>query len=202
LLAAFREHGTERVLIAFDRDEAGERGAAKVAERLLAEGIDCYRLLFPKGMDANEYALKVTPATKSLGLLIRKAAWLGKGRAGNSGGAAACPRSDLSVQAEVRTASEPRRVLWKPHRWTSWRQCLGDARRSFLSGRCAGEARPACLAADPSLSSLAALPETASPVPPPPSAEIPVEITENAIHSPSANAATACAAWPRTLAAK
>ncbi len=34
---------------------------------------------FPKGMDANEYALKVTPADKSLGLLIRKAVWLGKG---------------------------------------------------------------------------------------------------------------------------
>lgn len=32
-------------------------------------------------MDANEYACKVTPAAKSLGLLIRKAAWLGKGAA-------------------------------------------------------------------------------------------------------------------------
>jgi DNA primase len=76
---AFKRHGTERVLIAYDRDEAGERGAQKVAERLLAEGIDCYRIEFPKGMDANEYALKVQPANKSLGLLIRKAAWLGKG---------------------------------------------------------------------------------------------------------------------------
>jgi DNA primase len=78
-IEAFKRHGTERVLIAYDRDEAGERGAAKVAERLLALGIDCYRIEFPKGMDANEYALKVQPANKSLGLLIRKAAWLGKG---------------------------------------------------------------------------------------------------------------------------
>ena len=76
---AFKRHGTERVLIAYDRDEAGERGAAKVAERLMAEGIECFRIQFPKGMDANEYALKVQPATKSLGLLIRKAVWLGKG---------------------------------------------------------------------------------------------------------------------------
>ena len=30
LLAAFKQHGTRRVLIAYDRDEAGERGAAKV----------------------------------------------------------------------------------------------------------------------------------------------------------------------------
>jgi len=80
-LAAFKRHGTERVLIAYDRDEAGERGAQKVAERLMSEGIECFRIQFPKGMDANEYALKVPPAAKSLGLLIRKAVWLGKGGA-------------------------------------------------------------------------------------------------------------------------
>jgi DNA primase len=51
-----------RVLIAFDRDEAGERGAQKVAERLMNVGIECYRIQFPKGMDANEYACKVLPA--------------------------------------------------------------------------------------------------------------------------------------------
>ena len=30
-------------------------------------------------MDANEYALQVQPATKSLGVVIRSAVWLGKG---------------------------------------------------------------------------------------------------------------------------
>lgn len=78
-LAAFQRHGTERVLIAYDRDEAGDRAAEKLATQLNAAGIDCYRILFPKGMDANEYALKVTPAVKSLGLAIRKSVWLGKG---------------------------------------------------------------------------------------------------------------------------
>ena len=80
-LAAFKRCGARRVLIAFDRDDAGERGAEKAAERLMAEGLECYRVQFPKGMDANEYACKVTPAEKSLGLLIRKAVWLGKGAA-------------------------------------------------------------------------------------------------------------------------
>ncbi len=80
-VAAFKRHGTERVLIAYDRDDAGERGAAKVAERLMSEDIECFRIQFPKGMDANEYALKLQPAAKSLGLLIRKAVWLGKGAA-------------------------------------------------------------------------------------------------------------------------
>jgi DNA primase len=78
-LAAFKAHGISRVVIAFDRDDAGERGTAKIADQLMTAGFDCYRVLFPKGMDANAYGLKLTPASKSLGLLIRKAEWLGKG---------------------------------------------------------------------------------------------------------------------------
>jgi DNA primase catalytic core len=80
-LAAFKRCGTRRVLIAYDRDEPGERAALTLAEKLIAAGLECYRIQFPKGMDANEYALKVQPATKSLGLVIRKALWLGKGSA-------------------------------------------------------------------------------------------------------------------------
>lgn len=85
-LAFFKQccapHGSlERVLIAYDRDDAGDRAAEKLAKELLAAGLDCYRIQFPKGMDANEYALKVTPVDKSLGLVIRKAQWLGKGEA-------------------------------------------------------------------------------------------------------------------------
>jgi hypothetical protein len=80
-LAAFQQCGVERVLIAYDRDEAGERAAEKLATKLNAAGLDCYRILFPKGMDANEYALKVGPAAKSLSVAIRAAQWLGKGQA-------------------------------------------------------------------------------------------------------------------------
>jgi len=32
---------------------------------LIAQGLECYRIQFPKGMDANEYALKLAPAEKS-----------------------------------------------------------------------------------------------------------------------------------------
>ncbi len=78
-LAAFKEQGIERVLIAYDRDDAGEAAAAKLSKRLNAEGLDCYRLHFPKGMDANEYACQVKPASKSLGVVIRSAHWLGQG---------------------------------------------------------------------------------------------------------------------------
>ena len=78
-VTTFKRCGVRRVLIAFDRDDAGERGTAKVVERLTAAGLECLRIQFPKGMDANEYARKVTPAAKSLGLLVRKAIWLAKG---------------------------------------------------------------------------------------------------------------------------
>ena len=80
-LAAFQRHGVERVLIAYDRDKAGEQAAEKLEKRLLAEGYECYRIQLPKGMDANEYAVQVAPATKSLGVVIRAAQWLGKGEA-------------------------------------------------------------------------------------------------------------------------
>ena len=78
--AAFERHGTERVYIAYDRDEAGDSSAAQLSEELIGMGIECFRVQFPKGMDANEYALKVTPAARSLGVLLNKAEWLGKGQ--------------------------------------------------------------------------------------------------------------------------
>ena len=80
-LAAFKAHGIKRVLIAYDRDEAGNIAAEKLAKKLNEHGIDAFRILFPKGMDANDYALQVTPAAKSLGLAIRKAEWMGSGKA-------------------------------------------------------------------------------------------------------------------------
>ncbi|MES9930447.1 MAG: CHC2 zinc finger domain-containing protein [Candidatus Thiodiazotropha sp. 6PDIVS] len=80
-LKTFKAYNTERVLIAYDRDAAGEAAAEKLAKQLMAEGIDCYRIHFPKGMDANEYALQVKPASKSLGVVIRSAVWMGKGEA-------------------------------------------------------------------------------------------------------------------------
>jgi len=99
-LAAFKQHGIERVLIAYDRDDAGERGAARLAEKLIGEGIDCYRLQFPKGMDANDYALHVTPATKSLGIAIRKAVWLGQGKAPEMTTEAATPSNHEPAGSE------------------------------------------------------------------------------------------------------
>jgi DNA primase catalytic core len=115
MLAAMKRHGTERVLIAFDRDEPGERGAAEVAERLIAAGIEAWRVEFPKGMDANEFALKVQPATKSLGVAVRKAVWLGKGKAPEVAPTSPPISADVEDLAPVATVApvveEPRAIV-------------------------------------------------------------------------------------------
>jgi DNA primase len=79
LLCVLTSNIIKRVLIAYDRDESGNQAAEAVAKKLQDVGVDCYRLLFPKGMDVNEYALKMNPPGKSLELVIRKAEWMGKG---------------------------------------------------------------------------------------------------------------------------
>ena len=67
----------QRVRLAYDNDEAGNRAATREAERLSAQGIEVYRVRFPHGMDVNEYARKVTPAEKSLSQAIKSAEWVG-----------------------------------------------------------------------------------------------------------------------------
>lgn len=78
-LEALKHHGVKDVLIAYDRDDAGEVAAVALGKWLEAEGFDCYRVQFPRGMDANEYALKVKPASKSLGVALRQASFMGSG---------------------------------------------------------------------------------------------------------------------------
>jgi DNA primase len=165
-LAAFKQHHTARVLIAYDRDEAGDKAAEKLAAQLMVEGIECFRIQFPKGMDANEYALKVQPAAKSLGLVIRKAAWLGRG---------AAPKIDSA--ASPLAAAVP-----------------NEKRDKAGALAAAVEPTAASLAADPvalpvmadvadvTPTEVIALPESpASPIPAGPAAEIEPEITEQEI---------------------
>ncbi len=77
--AALKDAGVSRVLMAFDRDEAGDRGAAKLAERLGGEGVECFRVLFPLGQDANSFACGVEDPAGALAELLRSSVWLGAG---------------------------------------------------------------------------------------------------------------------------
>jgi DNA primase catalytic core len=77
LWEAILKHKVHRVRIAYDADEAGERAAQRDAERFRQHGIEVFRIKFPWGMDANQYACKVKvladgqSANKSLALLKR-----------------------------------------------------------------------------------------------------------------------------------
>jgi DNA primase len=64
-------YGIERVFIAYDRDELGDKAEAKLVPLLVAEGLEVLRVLFPQGMDANEFARKMTPAAQSLALVLQ-----------------------------------------------------------------------------------------------------------------------------------
>ena len=97
-LEAFKSYGTEHVLIAYDRDDAGDRAADALAKQLLATGIGVSRIEFPKGMDANAYAMKVQPPSRSLSVLVRAATWIGN---------AARPRvpQAVTIAAESKTGA-------------------------------------------------------------------------------------------------
>jgi len=103
-LAGLKRCGIARVLIAYDRDEAGDAAAAKLAPKLMAEGMSVARIEFPRGMDANEYACKVTPAEKSLGVVVRSAVWIGNGAA--VARARAAERVEEEPPAELQTIVE------------------------------------------------------------------------------------------------
>ena len=81
ILQALKANAIERVLLAYDRDEPGERAAQKVAALLIEAGFEVLRVQFPKGMDANEFALKMQPAAKALALVLHQAQWIGGVRA-------------------------------------------------------------------------------------------------------------------------
>jgi hypothetical protein len=114
LLAALVAAKVRRVFIAYDRDEAGDKGAEEVAAQLAAYGVECLRVMFPHGHDANSYALAVTPPDKSLGVLLRSALPMGQavpapvlrdGGAATSSDALAPAPSSLAAKAASVAAS-------------------------------------------------------------------------------------------------
>jgi DNA primase catalytic core len=109
ILDALEAADVRVVKIAFDRDEAGDRGAEKLAERLEARGMESRRVLFPKRMDANEYALKIGPAAQSLALVLEHAEKMRDGARVVSAGTSSTdvsPAPSLVADARVSAAEE------------------------------------------------------------------------------------------------
>jgi DNA primase catalytic core len=110
LLLALIAAKVRRVLLAYDRDKAGDEGAAAVAAQLAAYGIECSRVMFPPGLDANSYAVQVTPPEKSLAVLLRAALPLGELRSKpevSSSPVASAPSSLAAKAASVAAERVP-----------------------------------------------------------------------------------------------
>lgn len=75
MFQALMKSPVKRLLIAYDADEPGNRAALKLAEKIRAEKptIECLRVRFPMGMDANDFAQKMKPAAENLRELIAQA---------------------------------------------------------------------------------------------------------------------------------
>jgi DNA primase catalytic core len=112
ILDAIQNGNVKRVLIAFDNDTAGNHGAEEAAKRLNAVGINAFRIKFPSGQDANEFASKVQFANNgngdttlaSLGLAIRSATWLSNGQPGEG---PAVTSNETKVIRQVKGMAQP-----------------------------------------------------------------------------------------------
>ncbi len=104
---ALSKYGVKKVFLAYDRDAAGEKAAGELAEELLGMGLECFRVPFPKDMDANAYARANPPARESLGRLLNQAQWLGKGETATSAEPeeAAKEEKDIPISLAVPTTA-------------------------------------------------------------------------------------------------
>ena len=77
-LDGFLKNGVKCVYIAYDRDQAGDKAAEKLSKKLLLAGIESKRVRFPRGMDANDFILKMKPPAQALKLCVQSAEWMGR----------------------------------------------------------------------------------------------------------------------------
>jgi DNA primase len=73
--AAITKSEVKKAYLAFRRNKAGDETAHNVGAELNALGIETFRVLFPGGMDANDYVLE----GKNLEEALRNGEWMGKG---------------------------------------------------------------------------------------------------------------------------
>ena len=79
IFEAIKFHKIESIRIAYDADKAGERAAERDVAKLTGIGIECHRIRFPWGEDANSFAKNL--GGEALKRAVRQADWLGAGPA-------------------------------------------------------------------------------------------------------------------------
>jgi hypothetical protein len=99
ILEAFKIHRPRRVLIAYDADEAGDKAAIELTEKLINECFDVYRIIFPRGLDVNEFALRSSNPRGDFFTLIERAEWVGQALYTNKKVAAIAAKTIKSEEA-------------------------------------------------------------------------------------------------------
>jgi DNA primase catalytic core len=152
LRAAFQRHGTRRIYLAYDPDEAGDRAAQAHADELMKSmGMECLRVRFPKGQDANEYARITQPAAKALGVLLTSAAWLGKGKRPSASVAPSAPIAPQEIEEDqAKPAAKEKNIEEEP----------GEPVKKEIPAPSTIRAETISLPPQPSVFSLAAIPES------------------------------------------
>ena len=95
-LAAFQEFRIRRVLVV----------AEAIAPRLLDAGLECFQLRLPQGLSVESYALPTADPAETLGELLRRAEWLGKGSALAGASAATAIAAVKPVEVEDAVADD------------------------------------------------------------------------------------------------
>lgn len=101
LIAAIEKHETEKVLLAFRRNETGDAATEELAGKLNALGVEVLKVQLPLGVDVNEFAMSVKDAPKALGQVLRSAIWMGSGKG-------------PELPAEPRAAEDRRATIAEP----------------------------------------------------------------------------------------
>lgn len=106
LFEAVKATEIRRVLIAFRRDDAGDAAAERLGATLAEVGVETRRVLFPTGMDTNDFARSVPNPAEALAQAVRSSTWIaGKGNHGNKG-APATPAAEVIAVGLAANAPE------------------------------------------------------------------------------------------------
>ncbi len=109
-LEAMQLAGVTRVLVGLRRDDTGGTATDRIGAQFLRVGIECFRIDWPAGMDANDYARASANPTDAFGKAIRGAAWMGKGPAPKRRRQPSTPEATTGGSTQPRAETEPEPV--------------------------------------------------------------------------------------------
>jgi len=103
LLTVIHSENIERVLIAYDRDEAGDKAASGLIERLTGERVAAVRVKLPPGLDVNEWACQSENFTEAFKecLLVASSSFMS-----TDGRYSGVPGGSTPVAAETKVAED------------------------------------------------------------------------------------------------